>query len=107
MNEAPPEPAADSALVQAQIGRMDALLAAGRAAMARVDKFYEEHGLQPGFGARKLQGEEVPERHRIIFARILAEFPMIEQRIEEQDPRRATPAAVPVRARAVGNRYRI
>ncbi len=107
MLEAPPDPHADSALVQAQIARMDALLAAGRAATARVDKFYEKHGLQPGFGEKGLQGGEVPERHRVIFARILAEFPVIEQRIEEQDPRSATPAPVPARARAVGNRYRI
>ncbi len=97
----------DTARVQAQIAQMDALLAAGKAAMARVDKFFEEHGIQPGIGMQKLQGEDVPERHRVIFARLLAEFPVIEQRIEEFDPTSKTPAPVPVNTRAVGSRYRI
>lgn len=106
MNETTPE-LSDIERVQAQISRMNALLAAGKAAMARVDHFYHEHDLVPGFGEKGLQSDAVPERHRVIFARVLAEYPLIEQRIEEMDPRSATPAPVPVRARAVGNRYRI
>lgn len=97
----------ESARIQAQIERMDALLAAGQAAVARMDQFYREHDLVPGFGEKALQSDAVPDRHRIIFARILAEFPVMEQRIDEMDPQSATPAPVPARTRAVGNRYRI
>lgn len=106
MNAPTPEPR-EIARVQAQIAQMDALLAAGKAAVARVDQFYAAHGIQPGMGAQRLQSEDVPERHRIIFARLLAEFSKIEQRIEEFDPTSKTPAPVSVSARAVGNRYRI
>lgn len=107
MNDAPPEPMPESARIQAQIERMDALLAAGQAAVARMDQFYREHDLVPGFGERALQSDAVPDRHRVIFARILAELPMLEERIVEMDPRSSTPAPLPARARAVGNRYRI
>lgn len=106
MNEPTPT-LSDIERVQTQIAGMDALLAAGKAAMARVDQFYRQHDLVPGFGEKGLQGGDVPQQHRVIFARILAEFPVIEQRIEEMDPRSARPAPVPVRARAVGSRYRI
>lgn len=106
MNETPPE-LGDIERVQAQIQHIDMLLAAGKAAMARVDKFYHEHDLVPGFGEKGLQGDGVPDRHRVIFARILAEFSVMEQRIEEMDPRSAKPAPAPARTRAVGSRYRI
>lgn len=97
----------DSQWVQTQIEHMDTLLVAGKAAVAKLDQFYQDHGLQPGFGAKNLQGEDVPERHRIIFARILAELPVIDQRVDEMNPHSPKPAPVPVGTRAVGNRYRI
>ncbi len=100
-------PATLSALSATMMRPARARALAGRAAMARVDEFFAEHGIQPGVGAQKLQGEDVPERHRIIFTRLLAEFPVIEQRVQELDPTSKTPAPVSVSARAVGSRYRI
>lgn len=97
----------DQAAVQAQIQRMGALLAQGRAVMAKVDDFYREHDLVPGIGEQTLMSEAVPERHRAIFSKLLAEFDMIERRIDEFDPHSTQPAPVAVSARAVGNRYRI
>lgn len=93
--------------VNALIAQMDGMLAQGREAMERLDQFYHEHGLTPGFGKNELLSDKVPDRHRTIFARLLAEFTNIEQRIEEFDPSSKKNAPVPVSARAVGNRYRI
>lgn len=107
MNQADTQEPGESERAQAQISRMDALLAEGRAAMARMDELYQAHGIQPGTGARVLLGDDVPERHRIIFARLLADLERMDQRINELDPRNAAPAPVAVGARAVGNRYRI
>ncbi|MBB5031245.1 hypothetical protein [Prosthecobacter vanneervenii] len=106
MNESSPA-LGEIAAVDAQIARIDALLAEGREAVARLDRFYAEHGIQPGIGAQQLQSEDVPERHRIIFARLLAELQRLEHRVEELDPSSKIPAPVPVITRAVGNRYRI
>ena len=97
----------DSAKIQAQIQAMDALLAQGRVAMAKVDAFYEEHGLTPGMGEKALLGDAVPDRHRTIFSKLLAELSKIDQRIDELDQNNPKPAPVAVSARAVGNRYRI
>jgi hypothetical protein len=93
--------------IDAQIQRMDALLAQGREAMARVDAFYREHDLVPGFGEQMLQSEDVPERHRTIFAKLISELSRIDQRIDELDPNKKTAPPISVGARAVGNRYRI
>jgi len=106
MSEAPPE-LSETERIQAQIERMDALLALGKEALTKIDQFYQEHAIEPGIGVKTLLGDAVPEQHRVIFARILAEFPMIDQRIDEMEPRSPQPAPVPARTRAVGSRYRI
>jgi hypothetical protein len=106
MTEAPPE-LSESERIQAQIERMDAMLAHGKEVIAEVDQFYREHDLVPGFGEKVLLSDQVPDRHRTIFAKLIAELGRIDQRIDELDPNKATPAPVAVSARAVGNRYRI
>ena len=106
MNEATPEQS-DTERVQARIQRMDDLLAEGRAAIAKLDAHYEAHGVKPGTGADVLLSDAVPERHRIIFARLLADVERMEERIAELDPASARKAPVGVGARAIGNRYRI
>lgn len=97
----------DTAQIQARIAAMDALLAQGRAAMAKVDAFYAEHQIPPGAGAASLLSDDVPDRHRTIFLKLITELDKIERRIGEFDQNSAQPAPVPVSARAVGNRYRI
>ncbi|GEP43710.1 hypothetical protein [Brevifollis gellanilyticus] len=89
------------------IARMDALLAKGREAMDRVDQFYTETGLVQGIGAKTLLGDEVPEEDRVIFARLLTELEIMEQRIAQIETAITPVARVSVSARAVGNRYRI
>ncbi len=89
------------------ITRMDALLAKGREAMERVDQFYTETGLVPGIGAKMLLGDEIPEEDRVIFARLLTELEIMEQRIAQIEAASTPVARVSVSARAVGNRYRI
>lgn len=98
----------ESEQIQERIAAMDALLAQGRAAMAKVDQFYREHDLVPGVGEQVLtSSESVPPQHRHIFRKLLAELSQIEQRIEEFDPASTKPSPVPVSTRAIGNRYRI
>lgn len=94
-------------LVEARVAAMDAMLASGKTLMAKVDQFYEEHGLAAGMGEQMLTGIEVPEEHRHLFRRLFAEFRMIEQRLDELDPTSARPSPVAVGARAIGNRFRI
>ena len=97
----------DTAKVQAQIEAMDALLAQGRAAMAKLDAFYEGHQIPPGIGEASLLSDAVPDRHRAIFSKLIAELDNIDRRIDEFDQNSAKPAPVAVSARALGNRYRI
>ena len=97
----------DTAKIQAQIEVMDALLAQGRAAMARVDAFYEEHEIPQGVGAASLLSDVVPERHRIIFSKLITELANIDRRLDEFDQNNPKPSPVAVSARAIGNRYRI
>ncbi len=106
MSEIPPEPDTMTA-ARLQIERMDALLAEGKAAMTLMDQFYQDHEMIPGLGEQILTSEEVPERHRIIFSKLLAELRILDQRIDEIDPNSPQRAPVAVSARAVGNRYRI
>ena len=105
MSDTPQPP--QSVSVQEQIDRLDALRAQGREAMAKVDQFYRDHGIEPGIGEKMLLSEAVPERHRAIFSKLLAEFGNMERRIQEFDPNSTKAAPRPVAARAVGNRYRI
>ena len=97
----------DGDKIQAQIQRMDELLALGRTAKAKVDDFYKEHNIVPGIGEFSLLSPPVPERHRAIFSKMLAEFDNIDRRIDEFSPESTRPAPIAVSARAVGNRYRI
>lgn len=105
MSEAHDTPAPPSA--QEQIERMDALLAQGKEAMAKMDQLYREHDIVPGSGEKVLLGDSVPERHRVIFARLLGRMSTIEEHIEDFDPASSRPASVAVGARAAGSRYRI
>ncbi len=100
-------PPATTEEVQALISQMDAMLAQGREAMERLDQFYHVRGLTPGFGKKELLSEKVPDRHRTIFAKLLAKVARIDQEIDEIDPRKSTPAPIAATARAVGNRFRI
>lgn len=93
--------------VNALIAQMDGMLAQGREAMERLDEFYREHGLTPGFGKNELLSDKVPDRHRTIFAKLLAKVARIDQEIDEMDPRKTTPAPVAASARAAGSRFRI
>ncbi len=86
---------------------MDALLAQGRETIAKVEQFYADHGLELGIGEKKLLGDEVSERDRVIFGRLLAEIQMIDQRIDQFDPNKSKSNSPSLGARAVGNRYRI
>ncbi|TDU70719.1 hypothetical protein EI77_02767 [Prosthecobacter fusiformis] len=106
MSEAPPE-LSETERIQAHLTQVDILLAQGKAAIERMDRFYREHDLVLGVGEQVLFSEQVPERHRIIFAKIIAELSQIDQRIDELDPFKSKPAPVAVSTRAIGNRYRI
>lgn len=106
MSEASPT-LTETERIQAHLAQVDALLARGKEAMERMDRFYHENGLVPGAGAQVLLSDQVPERHRIIFGRLIGELSQIDQRLDELDPLKGKPAPVAVGTRAVGNRYRI
>ncbi len=89
------------------IALMDDLLAKGRDAMAKVDAHYAETGIEPGIGEKILLSDAISPEHRVIIARLLAEYRNMEQRIAELDPNNKAPAPKAVAVRAVGNRYRI
>jgi|GEM_PF-1714935 len=93
--------------VNALISHMDAMLAQGRGAVERLDEFYRVRGLTPGFGKKELLSERVPDRHRTIFAKMLARVARIDQEIDEIDPRMTTPAPIAASTRAAGSRFRI
>lgn len=117
MSDSPLKPEEGVDEVQALISRMDELLKQGAAARARVDEFYQNQGLEPGIGAAVLLSEAVSERDREIFRRLIAEYEMMEQRVQsfaakaaqEGRPGHASDSAPPrpVGTLAVGNRYRI
>ncbi|GAA5149671.1 hypothetical protein GCM10023213_47690 [Prosthecobacter algae] len=106
MSQAPPA-LTETERIQAHLAQVDALLAQGKAAMERMDRFYHENGLVPGAGEQALLSDRVPERHRIIFSRLIGELSQIDRRIDELDPFKSKPSPVAVGTRAVGNRYRI
>jgi len=89
------------------LDRMDALLAKGRDAIAKSDAFYAEHGIDPGIGEKILLSDAISPEHRVIIARLLAEYRNMEQTIKELDPTHAAQAPKAVAVRAIGNRYRI
>ena len=106
MSKASPE-MSETERIQAHLAQVDAVLAQGRAAMERMDIFYREHELVAGAGEQMLFSEQVPERHRTIFSKLIAELSQIDRRIDELDPFKGKPSPVAVGTRAVGNRYRI
>ena len=106
MSEASPT-LTETERIQAHLAQVDALLAQGKAAMERMDRFYREHGLVVGAGEQALLSDQVPERHRTIFSKLIAELSQIDRRIDELDPIKSKPSPVAVGTRAVGNRYRI
>lgn len=89
------------------IERMDALLAEGADAAARLDEHYAEHGIRPGLGERMLTGKIALPEDRYIHSRLLLAYENIEETVRnfgKKDSSRAVPAAGP---RAVASRYRI
>lgn len=94
--------------VQAHIERLDALLAQGREAVKKLDAFYSENNLEPDIGKTILISDpRVPERHQIIFTKLLSELEHLEERINERVPDQPQSARPSATTRAVGNRFRI
>jgi len=107
MSETSPE-MTDVLRVQALIEGMDALLAQGRQAMEKLDRFYQEHDLPPDIGKKVLTSDpRVPERHQIIFTKLLKEWETLEQQIDERLTQASPTTRPSARSRAVGNRFRI
>lgn len=59
---------------QSLLKQMEALKQRGSEIQARVDAFYTEQGLTPGFGAKFLTSDRVEPRDQYIFQRLLAEL---------------------------------
>lgn len=85
---------------------LDALHAAGAKAVRRHDEFMKKHHIEPGIGRKTLLGPRVTARDQAVFRRLLDEFQMIEERLTNREKSQSG-KALPVNARAVGNRYRI
>jgi hypothetical protein len=95
-----------SATVSRYLGTIDKVLAAGRVAQARVDRFYQAHGLQPGFGEKALTSEKQPPARRTRHQRLLAlQAELYRQKVPVNQPRPRVSASAA--ARALGNPHRI
>ncbi|MBB5037708.1 hypothetical protein [Prosthecobacter dejongeii] len=107
MNDSPPA-MTDVQRVQAHIECLDALLAQGREAVEKLDAFYRENHLEPDIGKTILISDpRVPERHQIIFTKLLSEWEHLEERINEKALDLHQAARPSATVRAVGNRFRI
>jgi hypothetical protein len=86
--------------------QMKALLESGVAATQRDDEFRKEHKLEPGTGKKKLQGSNVSPAVRVIMGRLIEEYEMMEERLQNYEKSNSGKSES-IGARALGNRYRI
>lgn len=100
-------PASELDQIQDLIDKLDAKLAAGAEAVARMEQFYKDHDLEPGIGEKILSSPLVSLRDREIFRTLIAEMENMESRVRSFEEQSAQVAPRSVGVRAVGNRYRI
>ncbi len=102
-----PAPVSELDQIRHLIEKLDAKLAAGAEAVARMDQFYQDHGLEAGIGEKILTSPLLSARDREIFRALIAEMESMESRARSFEEQSAQAAPRSVGVRAVGNRYRI
>jgi hypothetical protein len=86
--------------------QMKAMLDAGANTARQYEEFMKEHKIEPGIGKKKLMGPDVSPEVRVIMRRLMEEYDMMEERLQNYTKSNSG-KSVPVSARALGNRYRI
>ena len=86
--------------------QMKAMLEQGSQTLSRYGEFMQEHKIEPGMGKKKLMGADVSPEVRVIMRRLMEEYDMMEERLQNYTKSNSG-KSVPVSARALGNRYRI
>ena len=86
--------------------QMKTMLEKGADLTKQHEELMKDRKIEPGLGRKKLLGPEVSPEVRVIMRRLMEEYEMMEERLQNYE-KSASGKSVPVGARAVGNRYRI
>ena len=93
---------------RAALEKIESRSAEAEAALAAYDAFAKEHGIEPGVGDEALAGDDAFHARKAVFEELIFQLEHLDTRVEEiaEDLKPSKPKPS-IRARAVGNRFRI
>jgi hypothetical protein len=93
--------------IQKMIAQTEAMLKRGREMQARLDSFYQQHGIQPGEGRQRLLAGCSRPEHKALTVRLLQEWARLPEKARELMERQNVKQVRPTTVSMLRSRYRI